>query len=103
MKIVINKCYGGFGVSKAVFDELGIPWDGYGFIRNETLGIDEDADYDAYRSDPRLIEAIEAIGLVDASGDMASLRIVDIPDDVKYTIEDYDGVEHIAEHHRTWS
>ncbi len=29
-KIVINKCYGGFGVTKAIFDELKLKWDGYG-------------------------------------------------------------------------
>jgi hypothetical protein len=30
------------------------------------------------------------------------LEIVEIPDDVEYTIEEYDGLEHIAEKHRTW-
>jgi len=30
------------------------------------------------------------------------LAIVEIPDDVEYTIEEYDGNEHVAEAHRTW-
>lgn len=28
MKIVINRCYGGFGLSEAAYDKLGIGWDG---------------------------------------------------------------------------
>lgn len=40
MKIAVNKCFGGFGVSKAVYDELGIVWDGYGYLDNESFGIE---------------------------------------------------------------
>jgi len=28
---------------------------------------------------------------------------VEIPDDVKWHIHEYDGLEHVAEDHRTWS
>ena len=38
----------------------------------------------------------------DADGDHAQLRIVDIPDDVNWYIDDYDGIETVREHHRTW-
>jgi len=38
-----------------------------------------------------------------ADGDHAELKVVEIPDDVEYLIEEYDGLEHIAEAHRTWS
>ena len=31
MKVVINKCFGGFGLSKEAYKFLNIPWDGYGF------------------------------------------------------------------------
>ena len=41
MKIAINKCYGGFSLSKAVFDELGIEWNGYGYLENESFGINK--------------------------------------------------------------
>jgi hypothetical protein len=90
-KVVINDCYGGFGLSKAAYEELGIPWDGYGY------------DYDSYdkRTDPKLIEVVEKLG-EKANGSLAHLTIIEIPDDVEYTIENYDGMEHVAEVHRTW-
>lgn len=56
-----------------------------------------------HRSDPLLIECIETLGSKEASGPCAKLKIVEIPDDIEYTIEEYDGIEHIAETHRTWS
>lgn len=37
-----------------------------------------------------------------ANGSCAKLQIVDIPNGTDYTIEEYDGNEHIAEKHRTW-
>jgi len=37
-----------------------------------------------------------------ANGQCADLKIVEIPDDVEYEIEEYDGVEWVAENHRTW-
>lgn len=101
MKVVINGCFGGFSVTEAVYKELGIPWDGYGYIDNSDLGI-EDSNYTKYRAHPRFIQAIETVGLEKASGDCARLQIIDIPDDVEWYIEDYDGNEHIAESHRTW-
>jgi hypothetical protein len=68
MKIVINTCFGGFSVSNAVMKELGLECDGYGYLNNEDLGIPKDAEYDAYRSHPKLIEAIEKVGIPDANG-----------------------------------
>ncbi|MGD9157181.1 MAG: hypothetical protein PVG39_02120 [Desulfobacteraceae bacterium] len=101
MKIAVNKCFGGFGLSKAVFDELGFKWDGYGYLDNESFGI-ESGNYLEYRKDPRLIAAIEKIGEEKASGDLAEVRIVDVPDDVEWEIDEYDGIETIHEVHRSW-
>ena len=89
MKVVINTCYGGFSVSKEVYDFMGLEWDGWGFYGN--------------RTNPKLIEAIETLGTEIASGSMAKLKIVEVPDDVNWKIEEYDGKEWIAEKHRTWS
>lgn len=82
MKIAINKCYGGFGLSKEAYDYLGIPWDGYGYAYND----------DEKRTDTRLIECIETLGAM-ADGRYASLRIVEVPDGVPYEIDCYDGIE----------
>jgi len=101
MKIAINTCYGGFCVSKKVFDELGIEWDGYGYLDNRSFGI-KDENYDVWRTNPTLIAAIKKIGCKAASGDCAEIAILDIPDDIKWTIDEYDGCESIHEVHRSW-
>ena len=33
----------------------------------------------------------------------SELKVVEIPDDVEYDIQEYDGNEWVAEKHRTWS
>ena len=53
------------------------------------------------RDDPLLVQVIEELGDA-ANGPHAALKIVDIPSDVEWTIEEYDGSEWIAEKHRTW-
>jgi hypothetical protein len=54
------------------------------------------------RNDPNLIQVIEELG-DEANGMCAKLGITEIPDGIDYKIEDYDGSEHVAEAHRTWS
>jgi hypothetical protein len=58
--------------------------------------------YDIPRSDPTLVEVVEELGLEAASGRMAELAIIEIPDGVDWYISDYDGMENVAERHRTW-
>ena len=58
-------------------------------------------DRDIPRTDPTLIEVIKEMG-EKANGHGAKLKIVEIPDGVEWEIEEYDGVECIAEKHRTW-
>lgn len=53
------------------------------------------------RDDPLLVQVVEELG-EKSWGHCAELAIVEVPDDVVWTIEDYDGNEHIAEAHRTW-
>ena len=110
MKVIINNCYGGFGLSdqayrllikrgmkKTIYKEAG-KYKGlggrYSFVR------DSFGDHGC-RTDPRVIGVVEELGKK-ANGQCADLKIVEVPDDVKWDIEEYDGWEHIAETHRTW-
>jgi hypothetical protein len=90
MKIVINTCYGGFGLSKEALA-----------LYNERSRTVETYDFLIKRDDPILVEVVEQLG-EDASDRFANLKVVEIPDDVQWGIEEYDGNEWIAEKHRTW-
>ena len=111
MKVVINSEWGGFGLSDDAirrYAELkGInlveETEEYGI----TFYIDQINDesyfeaHDFDRSDTALIQVVEEMGGA-SFGWAAKLKIVEIPDGVEWYISDYDGVEHIAERHRTW-
>ena len=101
MKIAVNKCFGGFSLSQDVYEELGIEWDGYGYLNNDDLGIDSD-NYLEFRKHPKLIDAIEKIGEDKASGSLSKVRIIHIPDDVEWEIDEYDGVETVHAVHCSW-
>ena len=90
MKVCINRCYGGFGLS----DE--------GLRRyNEITGYNKTYGGDVERDDPYLIHVVEELG-EKSWGVCSKLEIIEIPDDVEWTIEEYDGREWVAEVHRTW-
>lgn len=129
-KIVINTCYGGFGLSHAAIIELarrkGITL--HPFTANypqppTPITSDEEAEKtfsvlyytspepidDNYfsaretpRNDPDLISLVEDWGSERVSTKYSNLKIVEIPDDVEWEIEEYDGREWVAEAHRTW-
>ena len=79
MKIVINTCYGGYALSKAAYKELGIPWDTFGFAFNDTN----------QRSDPRLVACVEKLGQYASQDGGSNLKVVDVPDGVEWTLEEY--------------
>ena len=112
-KIVINRCFGGYGLSTKAIERWaeikGIPvW-----CEPDQLGITcwvsapgtFDRNFvghcDIERNDPALVQAVEELG-EQANGMFALLKVVEIPDGVQWDIVDYDGIEHIAEKHRTW-
>ena len=89
MKVVINRCWGGYGLSKEAYEYLGLDWDNYGKkFKND-------------RNNPKLIEVVEKLA-EKASGKFASLKVVEIPDDIDWYIHDYDGMETVKEEHRSW-
>jgi len=123
-KIAISH-YGGFGLS-----ELACKWliehkgwtvydDGNNMPKNpvltsiikirkedsymENLYITYNEDDDRFREHPDIIEVIETLGTTVASDSDCEIKIVEIPMDIEWTIEDYNGSEWVAENHRTWS
>ena len=85
MKIAVNRCYGGFQLTKKVYDRLGIEWDGVGFLDNDSFDI-KSLNYNEWRADERLIKAIEDIGVEESGGKSSNIEIVEIPDDVDWDI-----------------
>jgi hypothetical protein len=95
MKVLLNKCYGGFGLSEKVYHEMGWEWDNYGFGYSHYEIHDEIYDEMKMRTDPKLIAAIEKIGLEESSGICAKIFIEEIDDDTSFEIDGYDGYERL--------
>jgi hypothetical protein len=57
---------------------------------------------DIPRDDPVLIQVVEELG-EEANGMCAHLKVIEIPDTIQWHIEEYDGNEHVAQDHMTWS
>jgi hypothetical protein len=94
-QIVINTRHGGFGLSDMALEM-------YNGFQLEASGPTIEYDGEISRDCPRLVAVVQALG-EDADGPYAQLKIVTIPDDVTWTIMEYDGAEWVAEAHRTWS
>lgn len=93
MKIVLNRDYGGYCLSKAAADFLGISTDRFEKAWGSESPTSYAFKYD--RTNPRLIEAVEVLGK-EASGPFASLEVINIPDRATdYTIVENDGWEEI--------
>lgn len=91
MKVVINKCFGGFSISRECAEYMASKgseraklelqesttdkWYGYGSVD----GLDG---YEYDRNDPLLVQAVEALG-EKADGNYARLKVVEIPDGIK--------------------
>jgi len=96
MKIVINACHGGFSLS----EEAQKLFCQYSMI--ECKDWQEDwSYYDIDRNNQYLVRVVEELG-DDANGRFAELKVVDIPDNVEWQIDEYDGTEWVAEKHKTW-
>jgi hypothetical protein len=94
MKIVINSCHGGFSISEEAEE-----------VYRNKKGISDDESWWSRmipRDDLILVEIVESMG-EKSFGSFAELKIVEIPDDVEWQIDEYDGAEWVAEKHRTWT
>ena len=85
MKFVLNKCYGGFGLSDKAEDEL-----------KAKLNLEEFFSWKIARNNEALVEIVERLG-AEANGCFAELKVVDIPDEnTDFEIDNYDGIETIT-------
>jgi hypothetical protein len=134
-EIVINKCFGGFGlshkatmryaelkgiilypyideISKEVYKERAVVDNPHILIHYSKVPLPENdvkeilnenyfSDRNISRDDPALIQVIRELG-DESSGHCAELKIVEIPDDVDWVIDEYDGNESVEEKHRSW-
>lgn len=117
-KILINSKAGGFDLSddaiKAYLDAKGIKYTiqkDLTFSEPVSIYCDENGDcitfndfYDGLiRDDETLILIVEQLGLEKASGSYATLKIVEIPDDIEWGVGVSDsGAEWVYEQHRIW-
>lgn len=110
-KIAVNRCYGGFSISLGAarrMAELGhrvaqksvAEYDAGKRVSGEWFSHDIH-DSDTSRADPILVQVVTEMGSA-SNGRYAAIEVVEIPDDVEWTIEDYDGREWVAEKHRQW-
>lgn len=141
MKVVINNCYGGFGVSPfglskfaerkgmklffyeqdyeaSIYNRLSVTkanksYHPIALTKDVGKVLQSDEMYAKYadlifrdnnieRHDSDLVFLIETYGKKMNDG-YSELKVVEIPDDVDYEIQEYDGNEWVAEKHRTWS
>ena len=113
VKIVINSDYGGFSLSDEAILEYGrrkglnlvkdenTSWSVSIFYKDSVAKENYFEDREIPRNDPALVEVVEKLGEA-AYGFAANLKIVEIPEDVDWYVEENDGREWVAEKHRTW-
>lgn len=132
MKVILNKCFGGFDVSDEAYHlyakKKGVKLyryqvetdgyhktdkvDGYGSYFTKDFGDkvadgkDFDWDYCLYLDEGHREDPV-LVEVVEELGDKASgfygkLKVVEIPDGLNYVIDDYDGIETLHEDVPIW-
>lgn len=86
MKIVVNKCYGGFHLSNKAEDMLA-----------KAVGVETQCIWGRnYREHPALVSIVEKLGVEAYDDDVSELEIVEIPDDATdWELNEYDGYEEV--------
>jgi len=113
--VVINNQHGGFGLSYqaqlAYLEGAGIAYtleDRESRDATQRLGPwikvngNPWTERNIARDNPVLVGVVKDLGPA-ANGPHADLKIVRVPGDVTWQIEEYDGLEWVAERHRTWN
>jgi hypothetical protein len=114
VKIVINKCFGGFGLSKKAVEYMAEKGSEQARVELEYiipsednsndiyLGYSEKFDHEYDRTDPILVEAVEVLK-EEANTAYSNLKVIEIPEGVEWELSDHDGLETVHEKHRIWS
>lgn len=89
MRLVINRCFGGFGLSEEALA-----------MYNESSGKNEKYVRDIERNCPFLVAVVDMLG-ERANSRFSDLEVIEIPDGIDWRISEYDGMEEVAEG-RTW-
>lgn len=125
-RVILNKCFGGFGVSKDAYElyakKKGISVFHYTYATDDNRSFDfhftkdfgdnvyiSNEDFKKYflnldenfREDKTLIEVVEELG-EKANTFYSNLKIVEIPDDLDYVIDNYDGIETLHQKVQEW-
>jgi hypothetical protein len=111
MKIVINKCFGWFGLSKKAVEFMAEM--GSDQARAELLesmednrdcyyGYSKKYNFEYSRTDPALVKAVEVLKS-EANCCFSELKVIEIPEGIDWEISDCDGIEVVIEKHRIWS
>ena len=86
-KVVINACYGGFGISEQAKEDL---------AKKKGMSVDDISIYlfDMDRDDTDLISLIEEKGVEYVNGELSSLTVEEYDEEkYSYSINEYDGWE----------
>ena len=135
-KVILNKCFGGFGLSKEAYElyakkkgisvfhytQENLKKEIYTYATDDNRTFDfyftkdfgdnvyiSDEDFKEYflnldekfREDKTLIEVVEELG-EKANTFYSNLKIVEIPDDLDYVIDNYDGIETLHQKVKEW-
>ena len=84
MKVVINRCYGGYGISEEAERILLM-----------TLG--EEGSNEMERHNPVFVSLVENMGEA-VNGSFAKLEVIEIEDGLDYDVDEYDGYESVTEY-----
>ena len=106
---MLNRCYGGFGLSRKAFLKLREMGNRYALEepdygegwRSDSKMMFNDFLTGIPRDDPDLIKVVEMLG-EEANGEFAKLEVVEIPDLDEYYIDDYDGFERVSCGYNVW-
>lgn len=101
MKIIINRGFKPFKLSYEALIELRK-------VKHKLVTKEAKKPYipmfhaDEVRLDKDVIEVVERLGTKAASAPGCALKVIEIPDDVKYYIDDQHNSETVHENHRVW-